>query len=863
MSTSEDEPLVRRLKFVGGYELFSPLAAGGMGTVFKAREIETGEIVALKVLTPSAARNPTTVERFDREAKIACSLSHPNIVEGIASGSVKNLHFYAMELVVGESIADMLKRKGRLDSDWTLRVMWDVAQGLHGAHQAGLVHRDVKPHNLMIDREGVVKLCDLGLARSQDDGAVADTSKPEGTPFYMSPEQVTCDRPIDARTDIYSLGATGYHMVTGSPPFRAETRAKVMQMHVTTEPIGVLIRNPSVNVHLAAVIEKCLRKDPADRYQSMEELASDLHEIEEGNVPEAVSEPQAKMRRRPRTRTRLGLRRRTGRRITAQVAPPVVDAAREAETKLDAERPSTPPPMRRKRSSRRVAPAKSADAMSADVEAAAQGDGPPPATGRTPDKTDGPPPASDATPKPSRAKAATPRPAGSEGKAEEREPEARPSDDAKKKLPSQVAEKPESRPSDIPPMSGPPSQGVGVAKAATPRPKKPNGRRSPSPRVASPVARKTVELSQPVMIAIVVGVVVVAGASLWWFLTRSGSPKNGVRTKEASVENGEDGARAASARALDELSRRALDLAASGDYDAALAVFADLPPELDESARVECESRREAVRTTADGELSQSLTGAERAIDAGDLDGAVAILDQAEQMKYAAAKPRIEQMRGRLADARAKEAEEERRRAAEAEASARARLSNARVRLAEFIKDFDRALTTIGPHGADQLVTAALDSEELSGLKPELMTLMSVSKHIARLRELEADIDDRLARRRTPVTMEYEDGSSVSGTVTSVRRTGRELMFIMEVEAGGKRRTTVCYAKQLKPASRTALLLPGTAKSPDERIARAFLAMLWRDVTTARAMLDGTTDHLLYPYYKGKLRKLEARLSGR
>ena len=201
---------------VGGFELLARIGKGGMGAVYKARQISLDRLVALKILPRSLAKQKDFVTRFMREARAAGQLQHSNIVGGIDVGEADGYHYFAMEYVEGETAGAMISREGTLDGETTLRMLTDVAKGLAHAHENGLIHRDVKPSNMLIEKSGRVKLCDLGLARStQEDSSLTQTGTAMGTPYYMSPEQIAGKHDIDARTDIYSLGAVGYHLLAG------------------------------------------------------------------------------------------------------------------------------------------------------------------------------------------------------------------------------------------------------------------------------------------------------------------------------------------------------------------------------------------------------------------------------------------------------------------------------------------------------------------------------------------------------------------------------------------------------------------------------------------------------------------------
>jgi serine/threonine-protein kinase len=297
-----------------------------MGSVFKARRISPGEIVAFKALPPSFAKNANLVARFKREVRILISLKHENIIQGFDSGSIGNLHYLAMEFVDGQTVFKELVREKRLSRGRVINIMTAVARALAYAHSEGLIHRDVKPDNILIRNDGVVKLCDLGLAREQADTGFTMIGTKLGTPKYMSPEQVEGSKDIDGRADIYSLGATAYHLLTGEVPHSAPTGTMIMraQMFGTIQPIKQVL--PDADPVLAAIIEHCLAKNPDDRYQTMDELVTDLERAEAGKAPKfrsaktggSKAPARAATADAPRAPRRKGARRERGKRIRSK-----------------------------------------------------------------------------------------------------------------------------------------------------------------------------------------------------------------------------------------------------------------------------------------------------------------------------------------------------------------------------------------------------------------------------------------------------------------------------------------------------------------------------------------------------------------
>ncbi|HKB35057.1 MAG TPA: serine/threonine-protein kinase [Gemmataceae bacterium] len=210
------------LRSIGSYDLVEKIAEGGMGSIYKARHRETGQIVAVKVMSRQVAVNAVLLRRFEQEFRTASQLDHPNIVRALDFGKQGDTPYLVMEYVEGESLGARLERDGRMVHHEAVRVIVQVAQGLHRAHKQGLVHRDVKPDNILVTPDGTAKLADLGLVKSADaDLNLTKTGRGLGTPHFMAPEQFRDAKNADPRCDIYSLGATLYMMVTGELPFRS------------------------------------------------------------------------------------------------------------------------------------------------------------------------------------------------------------------------------------------------------------------------------------------------------------------------------------------------------------------------------------------------------------------------------------------------------------------------------------------------------------------------------------------------------------------------------------------------------------------------------------------------------------------
>ncbi|MCW8133444.1 MAG: serine/threonine protein kinase [Planctomycetota bacterium] len=280
----------------GDYELLSKLGEGGMGAVYKARDAHMTRMVALKVMNKSVAGNREFVERFKREAKATGSLNHPNIVSAYAAGEVDGLPFIAMEYVEGESLRARYKKLGRLVEPEALRLVKGVAAGLAHAHNSGLVHRDIKPDNILLGVNGDIKIVDMGLAKAMaDDQRLTKTGIALGTPHYISPEQARGEKQVDHRSDIYSLGSSLYLILTGQVPFDGKNNAEIMLKQCKEElenPQDIL---PELSDGVVAVISKMMAKRPSDRYDSCEQLIEDLDLVLLGKPPRHAADDDAQV----------------------------------------------------------------------------------------------------------------------------------------------------------------------------------------------------------------------------------------------------------------------------------------------------------------------------------------------------------------------------------------------------------------------------------------------------------------------------------------------------------------------------------------------------------------------------------------
>ncbi len=265
---------------IGKYKVLERLGSGGMGQVFLCEHKLMRRKVAVKVLPTAKAEDPSSLERFYREARAVAALDHPNIVRAYDIDQEDNLHFLVMEYVDGVSMQDVIKKFGPMNVTRACHYMYWSAIGLDHAHKAGLIHRDIKPGNILIDRQGTVKILDMGLARFFNDDEDLLTKKYDesvlGTADYLAPEQAIDSHSVDGRADIYSLGATFYYLLSGFQPFVDGTVAQKLIWHQTRTPKSIRSIRPEVPEGVSAIIEKMMAKDPADRFQNPAELAEAL-----------------------------------------------------------------------------------------------------------------------------------------------------------------------------------------------------------------------------------------------------------------------------------------------------------------------------------------------------------------------------------------------------------------------------------------------------------------------------------------------------------------------------------------------------------------------------------------------------------
>ncbi|HLY10229.1 MAG TPA: FHA domain-containing serine/threonine-protein kinase, partial [Planctomycetota bacterium] len=297
---------------VGGYRIIERVGRGGMGTVYKAEQVDLQRVVALKVISEEHTKDKDFVDLFIHEARAAAKLNHPNIVQVYDVKRHNEYYYFSMEFVSGGSVQEILNRQKKISADQAVQMILDAAKGLDYAHKKGIVHRDVKPDNLMVSETGMIKIGDMGLARGLEEkiGPEEETSV-IGTPHYIAPEQVL-GRPADFRSDIYSLGATAYRMLAGVTPFSAPSVRDLVNKKVREDAAAIIEQSPEVPRAVTDVVSRMMARDPDRRYQSMTEVITDLERYQRGQA-----EASAEARREHTTAVGMLLSNRTSMGIAA------------------------------------------------------------------------------------------------------------------------------------------------------------------------------------------------------------------------------------------------------------------------------------------------------------------------------------------------------------------------------------------------------------------------------------------------------------------------------------------------------------------------------------------------------------------
>ena len=303
-------PFLPKLRYFGDYELLAEIARGGMGVVYRAKQVSLDRTVALKMMRPGLLSTDLEIQRFLSEARTAASLRHPNIVAIHEAGEFDGLHYFSMDLVEGPSLAAVV-RGGPLAPDEAARCVQVLAETVHYAHTQGILHRDLKPSNVLVDAAGRPCITDFGVARRLDsDATITASGTVMGTPAYMPPEQASGQAgSITAASDVYALGAILYELLTGQAPFRAGSQLETVRMVLETEPVRPGLLNPAIDAAIEAICLRCLAKEPAKRFLSAAALADDLKRFLGGEPVQSRVQPSPSFLfiRRPWLRTAVCL----------------------------------------------------------------------------------------------------------------------------------------------------------------------------------------------------------------------------------------------------------------------------------------------------------------------------------------------------------------------------------------------------------------------------------------------------------------------------------------------------------------------------------------------------------------------------
>ncbi len=288
--TKRPDPILN--KIYRGYRVLRKLASGGMGAVYVGEQLSLGRRVAIKVLYRNLHEDPTCIERFKREALAVAQIVHPNIVAVLDIFQEDGRHFMIMEYVKGESLLATLRRRKKLDVPFALRLLVQTASALDAAHKKGIIHRDIKPGNLLIATTGQVKVADFGIVKMvADDANLTQTGYILGTPYYLSPEQAM-DGETDRRSDIYSLGATFYEMITGKRPFAGRSAAETIRRHIENALIPPSELDPEIPKWVDDIVGRMMEKRPEDRYASCRELIQEVKRQFEASRARPASRPR-------------------------------------------------------------------------------------------------------------------------------------------------------------------------------------------------------------------------------------------------------------------------------------------------------------------------------------------------------------------------------------------------------------------------------------------------------------------------------------------------------------------------------------------------------------------------------------------
>jgi len=296
-------------KTIGNYKIISKLGSGGMAIVYKAHELSLNRIVALKVLSSHLSENNEFIKRFEREARAAAKLNHPNIIQIYAIGEEEGIHFFSMEYVKGKTLGEIIEEEKKLTYDKAIPIIIQTAEALSEAHKHGIVHRDMKPSNIMVNDNGTVKVTDFGIAYVSQETKLTKSGSIIGTPEYLSPEQCEA-KTIDNRSDIYSLGVTIYELLSGKTPYKADTPVSMLMEIVKGNFPPLNEVNPDVPEFIQKIVEKMMQTKPEDRFNNANELIESLKKHIEKSISTKDFEKEKHIERlyEPEKRKNRGLR---------------------------------------------------------------------------------------------------------------------------------------------------------------------------------------------------------------------------------------------------------------------------------------------------------------------------------------------------------------------------------------------------------------------------------------------------------------------------------------------------------------------------------------------------------------------------
>ena len=272
--------MVTDMKIVGNrYEIISEAGTGGMATVYKAKDRVLNRNVAVKVLKDEYTTDQDFIKIFNSEAQSAAALSHPNIVSiyDVGHEEENNLYYIVMELIKGKTLKEIINKDGSISWKWAVNIAIQIASALEEAHKHGIIHRDIKPHNIIITEDGTAKVTDFGIAKAVSNSTITAFGTTIGSVHYFSPEQAKGGI-TDARSDLYSLGVVMYEMLTGKVPFDADTPVSVALMHMQEKPKEPIELNSDIPMAVNKIVVKAMRKEPVERYQTSSEMLADLSE---------------------------------------------------------------------------------------------------------------------------------------------------------------------------------------------------------------------------------------------------------------------------------------------------------------------------------------------------------------------------------------------------------------------------------------------------------------------------------------------------------------------------------------------------------------------------------------------------------